>query len=256
VRKTKDFDLFVRARAAGLHVLISAVVVVVAALLVFGLWYPGQYRLWAGGRELFYLVASVDFILGPLLTFAVFKPQKGWPVLRRDLAVIGLIQLAALMYGVYTVFLARPVAMVFEKDRFRVISAAQVHLTELEKAPTAYRRLPLGGPWLLGSRDPDEADSKDALFLSLGGVDRAQRPLLWQPYSVSVSAALARARPVSALVQRYPHMAVKLRAELNSLKIDQEQASFLPLVARGGDWVAILDPAGQPVHFVAADGFF
>mgnify|MGYP002144062886 CR=1 FL=1 len=35
-----------------------------AAGLVFGLWYPGAYRLMSGGRELFLLVTSVDVVLG------------------------------------------------------------------------------------------------------------------------------------------------------------------------------------------------
>ena len=83
-------DLPRRARAAGWHLLISALVAGVAAALVFGLWFPGIYRSVAGGR---------------------------------DLAVIGAIQLAGLIYGLYSVYQARPVAMVFETDRFRVISA-------------------------------------------------------------------------------------------------------------------------------------
>jgi hypothetical protein len=45
--------------------LISASIAVVAALLVFGLWYPGALRHLAGGRDLFLLVTSVDVVLGP-----------------------------------------------------------------------------------------------------------------------------------------------------------------------------------------------
>ena len=92
-------DLGRRSRAAGWHLLISAAVAALAAALVFGLWYPGAYRHLSGGRGLFILVVTVDVILGPLLTFAVFNLKKGWPHLRRDLAIIGVIQLAGLAYG-------------------------------------------------------------------------------------------------------------------------------------------------------------
>ncbi len=61
----------------GLHFLISAAVAAVAAVLVFCVWYPGPFRLMAGGRDLFLLVTSVDVVIGPLLTFAVFNRAKG-----------------------------------------------------------------------------------------------------------------------------------------------------------------------------------
>ena len=41
-------DLRRRARAAGLHLLISAAVAALAAALVFGLWYPGLLSLGVG----------------------------------------------------------------------------------------------------------------------------------------------------------------------------------------------------------------
>ena len=192
----KRLTLRQRARAAGLHLLVSALLAAAAAALVFGLWYPGIYRLASGGRDLFLLVTSVDVILGPLLTFAVFDLAKGWKHLRRDLAVIGVIQTAALVYGLHTVYIVRPVAMVFEVDRFRVIAAADVYLPELPKARTDYRSLPLTGPWLLGTRAPKAGDERnDAIFMGLEGIDRANRPKFWQPYADSLPEVLAKSRP-------------------------------------------------------------
>ena len=250
-------DLPRRARAAGLHLLISLAVAAVAAGLVFGVWFPGVYRQVAGGRDLFWLITSVDVVLGPLLTFAVFNIKKGWPHLRRDLAVIGAIQLAALAYGLVTVYGARPVAMVFETDRFRVIAAAQVEVAELPEARPEYRKLPLMGPWLLGARAAEPGyERNDALFKGLRGIDRAQRPKFWQPYADSSADALARARPLATLLAKYPALAGDVKAELQSLKVDEASAKFLPLIGRGGDWVVILDSAGRLVHYVQAEGFF
>lgn len=229
-----------------------------AAGLVFGLWYPGIYRMLAGGRDLFWLIVSVDVALGPLLTFAVFNLKKGWPHLRRDLGVIGLLQLAALIYGMSTVYGARPVAMVFEVDRFKVITAAQVYLPELSKAKSEYQRLPLSGPWLLGTRAPNPgAERNDVLFMSVeSGIDRAQRPLFWQPYPDSVSDVLARARPLAQLLNARPDVAADVLGELRALKVDENTTKFLPLIGRGGDWVVVIDSHGQPVHYVQTDGFF
>ncbi|WP_309246762.1 hypothetical protein [Ramlibacter montanisoli] len=139
---TASFDWRARARAAGIHLALSAVVAVLAGLLVFALWYPYPYREISGGRELFLLVVAVDVVLGPLLTFAVFNRAK--PELRRDLAVIVALQLAGLAYGLWTVQLARPVHMVFEYDRFRVVHRVDIP-AELEPlAPAGLEVAPWG----------------------------------------------------------------------------------------------------------------
>ena len=122
------FDAKVRALAAGVHLSISLAIALLAAILVFGLWYPGDFRLLAGGRGLFVLVMSVDVVIGPLLTFAVFNRTKGVRHLRRDLAVIATLQAAALAYGLHTVYVVRPVAMVFEVDRFRLVTPMRCEL--------------------------------------------------------------------------------------------------------------------------------
>ncbi len=249
-------DLRRRARAAGIHLLISTLVAALAAGLVFGLWYPGAYRLMSGGRELFVLVTAVDVVLGPLLTFAVFNLNKGWPHLRRDLAVIGAIQLAALGYGLHTVYAARPVAIVFEVDRFRVIIAADVYEAELPMALPAYRSMPLTGPWQLSASLPEGGDDRnDALFKALSGLDISQRPKFWRPYHEARSAALAKARPFSDLLKRYPQRAGEFTSKLDDANLPVQAARFLPVSARG-DWIAVLDTQGDTVAFLAADGFF
>jgi hypothetical protein len=249
-------DIRRRARAAGLHFLISLALAALIAGLVFFLWYPGAYRLLSGGRDLFLLVITVDVILGPLLTFAVFDLRKGWRHLRRDLAVIGLVQLGALAYGLHTVLIARPIAMVFEVDRFRVLNSSEIRLEELPQARPEYRTLPLSGPWLLGARKPrDRAEASDALFKALDGIDIGQRPTFWQPYSESSRDALARSRPVAMLLAHYPERAAELQDRLRALKVDPASARFLPVMARG-EWVALLDAAGAVTGFLPADGFF
>ena len=94
----------------------------------------------AGGRDLFLLVTTVDVILGPVLTFSVFNPAKGLPPLasrpgRHRLASSS----AALGYGLHTVFIARPIAMVFEVDRLRLVTAHDVAIEELPDALPQYR---------------------------------------------------------------------------------------------------------------------
>lgn len=252
----QNFDLRARAIAAGLHLLISLAVAGLAAILVFALWYPGPYRLLAGGQGLFFLVTSVDVMIGPLLTFAVFNKAKGWKHLRRDLAVIGLLQIAALAYGLHTVYIARPVAMVFEVDRLRLVIANDVYLPELPKAPPEYQELPLTGPWLLGARTPTPgAEHNDALFKGVEGTDVGLRPLFWQSYEKSREAAVAKSRPIALLLQHYPAQAADVRRGMADMNAEEASARFLPVIARS-DWVVVLDKAGTVLGYLPLDGFF
>lgn len=249
-------DLASRSKAAAIHLVASAGVALAAASLVFGLWYPGAYRSLSGGRELFFLLTGVDLVLGPLLTFIVFDLKKGWPHLRRDLAVIALLQLGALVYGLHTVYIARPVAMVFEVDRFRVISAIDVYLPELAVARPEYRHLPMAGPWLLGTRAVRAGEEKtDVLFKGIAGVDIGQRPAFWQPYAESMRQAVSASRPIEVLLRHYPEREPEFRASLSDMKADVTTARFLPLVARG-DWVTVIDGTGAILGHLRADAFF
>jgi len=119
-----------------------------------------------------------------------------------------------------------------------------------------YRSLPLTGPWLIGTRVPKAGDEHtDAILMGLQGVDRANRPLFWQPYSASLPDVLAKSRPVSALLSYYAARAVELRADLAAMTADESTARFLPLRARG-DWVIVLDAQGKVLGHLKADGFF
>lgn len=247
--------LLPRLRAAGVHLLVSAAVAALAAALVFGVWYPGDLRHMAGGRGLFFLVVSVDVVLGPLLTLVVFDVAKGWPHLRRDLAVIALLQLAGLVYGLHTVYEVRPVAIAFEFTRFRVVSAGDVVEEELPKARPDFRRLPLTGPWTLAVR-PAEAgpERNDAIFMALKGVDTSQRPGFWRPYTEARSEALAAARPLMTLLDREAGRRAEFQQILAQAGVNVAEARFLPVMARG-DWVAVLDAAGNIATYLPADGF-
>ena len=105
--ETRPFFWKDRLRASGLHFCISLCIAALAAMLVFFVWYPAYYREVSGGRDLFLILVAVDVVLGPLITLVIFNRAKPWPVLARDLAVIALLQLVALGYGMWTVFVAR-----------------------------------------------------------------------------------------------------------------------------------------------------
>lgn len=105
----------------GLHLLISFVIAIILLGLVFGLWYPSPLRSALGVERIFLLLLCIDVIIGPILTLLIAK--QGKKTLKMDLLTIGLIQFAALTYGLYMVALGRPVWIVYDSGRFELVQA-------------------------------------------------------------------------------------------------------------------------------------
>ncbi len=237
-----------RLKASGIHLSISLLIALLAALLVFVVWYPYPYREISGGRELFLLVVGVDVILGPLITLVVFNRSKPWSELRRDLAMIVLVQFAFLSYGLWTVSVARPVHLVFEIDRFRVVHAIDVSPELLNQTPPGVVALPLSGPTLLAVRPfKDSRESADATIAAVQGVPLSTRPDLWQPYAEAIPRVLRVARPVAGLKVRFPQRATEIDRILSAAGSSSDRVVYLPLVSRKEFWTVFLDSANAQV---------
>jgi hypothetical protein len=255
---TSRFDWRTRARAATIHLALSALVAVGAGLLVFAWWYPWPYREISGGRDLFRLVVMVDVALGPLITFAIFNRSKPRSELRRDLAVVALLQLGGLAYGLWTVQMARPVHLVFELDRFRVVHNVDVPEELLDRVPADVRFAPLGGPTLLALRPfASEQERADFTLVALQGVPLSARPELWQPYEAARERILRAAKPVSQLQSRFPEARPLIAAALRQAGREPAGAAYLPLVARKEQaWTVLLDArTTEVIGYLPLDSF-
>lgn len=255
---TASFDWRTRLRAAGIHLAISAVVATIAALLVFALWYPYPYREISGGRELFQLVVAVDVVLGPLITFAIFNRAKPRTELRRDLAMVAILQLAGLVYGLWTVHLARPVHLVFEIDRFRVVHQVDIPLELADRVPPGIELAPLGGPTLLAVRPFRSAqESMELTLAALQGLPLSARPDLWQPYEAKRADVLKAAKPAAQLRARFPEHAAKIDEALRKAGRADAGTAYLPMVARKAEaWTVLLDArTAEVVGYLPLDSF-
>jgi len=252
-----DLALNRRLRAAGIHLSISALVAAIASWVVFMVWYPSPLATIAGGASLFLILVGVDVVLGPALTAVVASPGKPRGELVRDLAVIVVIQAAAFGYGIYTMSLARPVAIAFEVDRLRVVTAADIEPTLLAEAAPEFRSLPWNGPRLLAAVKPTERDAAlRSIDLGLAGIDLSMVPANWRDWATQRDAVWAKARPVAVLVKEHPQAAAELAAIASATGQNVDTLRFLPLVTRRASWVTILAPDSTLVGHLPYDGFF
>lgn len=235
-------------RASSIHLGISALVVILSAGFVFILWYPYPYREISSGGDIFTLIAIVDLILGPLITLIVFNKRKPKVELLRDLSVIAVIQIFALAYGIWTMAVARPVHLVFEIDRFRVVHAIEIEPTLLQYAPRVAMSLPWSGPTLLALRPfKDENERMEATLAALQGVSLASRPDLWRPYEEATTDVLKEAKPGMQLVTRFSARAAEIEQVLRTIDRKPSSVVYLPLVGRKSFWTVFLDPVTAKV---------
>jgi hypothetical protein len=206
---------------------------------------------------LFLILTSVDVISGPMLTAVVADPAKPTRAFRRDVLVIATVQLVALAYGVHVLSLARPVVMVFEVDRMRVLSAAEVDPAELRNAPEALRDLSWTGPRVIAAAVPASREEMlKAIDLAIGGLDIGDLPKNWRPYESQSTSAWNRAKPAPELEARYPAVRDELASVAARTHVPLDELRFLPLVGRQSSGSVILAPPGaRVVDVLSVDGF-
>ena len=246
-----------RLRAGGIHLGISLCVAAFAAALVFELWYPYPYREISGGRELLFLLVAVDVITGPLITLAIFNRAKPRRELLKDFTVVGFLQLAALSYGLWTVFAARPVHLVFEYSRMTVIHAIDVDADLLAKAPPSLQKLPVTGPSVISLRPfKNSAEQFDATTAALKGFPLAARSDLWQAYEPARADVLKVAKPVAELRARFSHQAAQIDWAIAATGRPVTDLRYLPLLSRKTAWTVLLDTTtAEPLGYLPLDSF-
>ncbi len=145
--------LITKLKATGVHLSLSMAVFIYLVYQIYYNWYPQPYFSIDGGWQGIRLVAAVDLVLGPFITFLIFDLAKSRNAIIFDLVTIALIQFAALFYGVYLTYNQRPISIVLV-DEFMVsgtidqyggklISERDLRKYSDEKPPIIYADLPL-----------------------------------------------------------------------------------------------------------------
>ncbi|MDA8452449.1 pilus assembly protein [Acidovorax sp. NCPPB 3859] len=244
-----------RFRAFAVHLACSLVVVLSAWLLV-GKWYPHPYIDILGGGHIFLVLVFVDFVAGPCLTFLIFNEKKSRRELAVDISVVALLQAAALSLGVWTMYTARPVYLVFEYSRMAVVTAADVKESDLQSAPESFRKLPADGPRVISLRTfKNAAEEYDSVVRAMAGQPQAAQPNLWQPYESARTEILKVALPLASLMARKDGVQ-QLSDALAATGLPADKVKYLPLQGRERSWTVLLDgSSGAPVGFAAVDSF-
>lgn len=187
-----------RWKAAAIHLALSAVLLGSIAAFALWSWYPPGLMSVAKADKLLLILTGVDVTLGPLLTLIVYR--QGKKSLKFDLTVIALMQVAALAFGLNTMWQSRPVYLVAATDRFQLVFANEIAAEDLKRAAPGYERLPLVGIRTIAARLPQEAKRRErALLSSLSGKDIYLFPENYVNYGTAARGLAQRGVPVTRL---------------------------------------------------------
>ncbi len=246
------------AKLASRHLLISVFVAILSAALVFFLLYPYPYYLISGSLSIFLLMMVVDVSCGPLCTLVVASPKKSKKETALDLSFIGGIQLIALGYGLFSLYVARPVLEVYEKGNFRIVMANEVQTDEFVNALPQFKKLPFIGIELAGTRVAENAKEQlESIGLAMAGIEIGLRPGWWVSYQSVREQVKTTYQPLSRLQPKLsPTENTALQKALNKYKIEQDNTFYLPLDnSNYKDWIVLLDSSATIIGYAPINGY-
>lgn len=231
--------------AAGIHLIVSALILLGPLVLIVYHWFPAPYFDSDGGLQAVVILALVHFIIGPVLTFVIFSPEKSPGKMRFDFVVIGALQIGALSLGSYVVHDQRPVAVVLAKDKFFPVSAS---IIRQQGASVADLRA-FGGqsPALVFSRPPaDKEEFAQMMLLALNeGIDIVVQVTTFEPLADHLSEAAGNQPDLRELESENADFADELKDFLKARNARREDFLYMPFNGRYKRVLLVIDERGR-----------
>lgn len=222
------------------HLLGSIFVALVASAIVFFLFYPAPLAKALGVTHVFIMLLVIDIIIGPLLGYIVYK--EGKKTLKMDLAVIIILQLAALMYGVFNIYQGRPAAIAFQNYQFELVRFNDVVSTNRTNQLSWFK------PILTAVNMGETSAQKNSYYTQevLTGIPAAYRPERYIPLEKVSQQILNEKHSISDLLKYNTQNNID-----KALKPYPTAVGWLPLrVMTGIDMVVLIDAKGTVVKVV------
>lgn len=242
-------------RAVLLHFTVTLLMAVAAAALIFLVWYPDPFQAMLGGTRFFLLITVCDLVLGPLTSLIIYDSRKTRRALIFDYTVVGIVQLAAFVYGVLSISNARPIYVAFVKDRFEVVIAEDIAEPDLRQAQKPYSTRPKWGPELIGTQAPSDREARNALvFAAIAGKDIQNFPRYFVPYEQVAEQVRRVAQPIGALYEHHPEARQLIVEE--GLSVPEAQLRWLPIRGTRSFWTVLLDAnSAVPLGYLPIDPY-
>lgn len=231
-------------KAFFIHISLSSIVFCSFLAIMFLYWYPQPYFTICEGMTVLTILAITDVILGPILTFIIYKPKKPW--LKLDLSIIATVQICALIYGSSIIYSERPLFLVFTIDRFEIISASDVDINEI----TTKAILDTPTPYIVFAQAPKDRGQRSYILDSaIKGKDLERFPKYYKPFKPYLSEVFNKSISIKLLTEKHPDNK-KLKAFLSDINKGNLKYKFLPVRSKQKDMTVIISEHGDIIDFL------
>jgi hypothetical protein len=241
-----------RLKTFGLHLLASTV----ALALIFGTLYFGWYR-WPGWyladvSHVVLVMAGVDIVVGPLLTFTLASPRKPRKELIRDIMMIVIVQLCALGYGTISLWHGRPLYYAFSENELQMVQAYDIdpqevllaHQQKSEFVPHWYS-LPR---WIWAPLPQDsDVSSKIVASAIFGGDDVTSMPRYFKRWELGVPALRTQLKKLDDQKYFLGPEKKRLKERMQAAGVATDQPDTIPMTGRSRPLLIVFDPASMRV---------
>jgi hypothetical protein len=241
-----------RLQAFLVHIVSSAVVLT----LILGTLYFGWYR-WPGWyltevTKVVLVMIGVDVVLGPTLTFVIANKSKPRRELVRDVGVIVVIQLCALMYGTASLWSGRPLYYAFSESVLQLVQAYDIDGKEAELgreqnpslAPHWYS-LPR---WMWAPLPLDPETRQKILSAAIsGGDDVISMPRYYKRWEDGISALKQQLKKPDDVSYFTKSEKKTLKQKMKAAGYADDQLDTMPLTGRAYPLLAVFDPKSMTI---------
>lgn len=234
-----------RLRASAIHLGISATIFFATLYLILAHWFPGFHFTVDGGWQGVRIMAAVDLVLGPALTLIIFNPLKARKLIAFDLTCIGLVQLAALVWGFYAIHSQRPLAMSFYEGGFWGVTAAPLKIEQYDLAQLA--QMSERHPALVFVAEPanDDEMTHAAMQELMGGVAMHENPFFFRRFADHWPTVRAKGVDAAARSKDSPAFADELPRFLAGRGAQAADFLYFPYEGRYGRCTLAFTPTGD-----------
>jgi hypothetical protein len=197
-------------------------------------------------------LAGVDIVIGPLLTFVIARSSKPRRELTRDIAMIVVVQLSALIYGAVSLWHGRPLYYAFSENVLQLVQAYDIDADEValarqqktELAPHWYS-LPR---WIWAPLPQDPHEREKIVTSAIGGGDDViSMPRYFKPWEQGLPALRTQLKKVDNVGYFSAADKKVLKEHMRAAGFSTDQLNSIPLTGRGYPLLAVFDPASLKI---------
>lgn len=211
-----------KARAVGIHLLISGGILAATILWFLYVWFPGVSYWLEGGWQGTKIMAAVDLVLGPVISLVIFHPKKSRNATIFDVVIVATIQASALIAGIYSISTQRIYGYSLDREAKAFVALRAEDFEEQDESPSDLLNIGPDYPVFVFTREPETVDEKNGarIFDVASGMPESKLYFLWDPLSDHIRDLPQFASNPSYLVSGFSSKSIELNSNLIWIRLD------------------------------------